>query len=277
MSARSASTSALAVAGDAARRDARRIASAQRVGAHRLGDDAPVVAGVEHQVDRGQDRGHALARLLGRRHLEEVPVVGEDLLRADEALLHGRAVGEEGARHLAGAEAAHEAQDERRPAVVGQRRVAAREHHPQEVGALVGRLLGLDLGLVGRRAGVEDARPDTLASERVAGAVAHDGEEPPLGIARQLVAPRLERGDERLLDDVLGLVDPPDAEHAHERRRHPPRLAAEERRQHLPGVGPGHVSPRARRVVAPRPSRQTRRSGSPSRSRWPPRASPRGR
>ena len=147
-------------------------------------------------------------------------------LRAHDALAHGRLRDQEGARDLAGAQAAERAQCERHARRQVQRRVTAGEDQPQPIvddHALVvhGRLLGLGeqarqlgqpFGAVGHRPGPPQAvdRPP-----------ARGGGEPRPRVGRDPVAPPdRDRGLERVLHGVLGqleVTDLPDQRGQHAR------------------------------------------------------------
>ena len=95
------------------------------------------IAGVEYEVDHRRDCAQALRPLGSTGCLEREPGLGDARLGAGDALLHRRLADQEGARNLAYREARDDAQRQRDLLRVGQRLVAADEHQPQHVVAIM--------------------------------------------------------------------------------------------------------------------------------------------
>ena len=198
-------------------------AEAQRLVAERR--PHPVVAGggrvalVEDQVDDLEHRRQPRRPLARIRHLERHPGRGERALGADDALGDRRFRHEEGTGDLVGAEAAEQAQGERDPALGGQERMAGGEHQAQQVVAdVVGARLGqrvdevrLDVRLQRLQVGAELlvlARMQRLLAQAIEGAVLGGAHQPGAGVVgHAVVGPVLERGDERVLGQLLGETD----------------------------------------------------------------------
>ena len=89
------------------------------------------IALVEDQIDHLQDGGEAGNALGAARDLEPDVRLGKRPLRADDPLADGRYRHEEPARDLLGRQTAEDAQGERDSCVLGEDRVAGREHEAE--------------------------------------------------------------------------------------------------------------------------------------------------
>ncbi len=254
------------------------------------------VALVEHEVDDLEHRGQARRELVALGHRERHALGGERALGPHDPLGDRRLGHEERAGDLRGLQAGDGAQGEGHAGLRGQRRVAAGEHEGDHV--VLDRLAEPGVGRRGhRRAAQRQVARELLvalleapgAPEPVDRPVPAGGRQPRarvLGDARP--RPRLERGDERVLREVLrdadvaddareggddaGRLDPPD-------RVDPAADVLRVDRHRAPGpsraatpTGTPRRSPRARRSGAPRSSRR-RASARASPTRSPRRAS----
>jgi hypothetical protein len=168
------------------------------------------VALVEDQVDDLEHGGQPGRPLRRARHLERHLLTGQRALGADDPL-RDRGLGQQvGAGDLGGGQAAEHAQGQGDPGRGREYRVAGGEHQPQKV--------ILDLVRVGRREpgsvclcfqvpaqlGVP-ALEFPVAPEQVHGPALGDGHQPGSRRPRDpLGRPLLERGDHRVLGQILG-------------------------------------------------------------------------
>ena len=205
----------------------------------------PVVAGggrvalVEDQVEHAHHVVEPLLALLPDRELERLALEG--LLGARDALPDGRVLGQERAGDLGHGQAADQSERERRAALGRQRRVAGEEDQPQHVvvdvvdeSVEVGHLHLLPFQ------GVAELRRTTAqgvgAPERVDAASLGGLHQPGRRVVGDAVArPLLQRGDERVLGEVLGEGEV--AGHPGERADEPRRL------RHATPVGRRHGGP----------------------------------
>ena len=178
----------------------------------------PVVAGgrrvalVEDEVDDLEHRGEARRELVAAGHLERHVRFRERALGAHDALRDGRLRDEEGARDLGRGEAAEQPQRERDPRLGGEHRVAAGEHEAEQV---VADVVDLERARLGGERDLELAHELLLlalerraAAQRVDRAVLGGGHQPGARVVRDArPRPRLQRGDERVLREVLGEAD----------------------------------------------------------------------
>ena len=182
----------------------------REVGAHPVVARGGGVALVEDQVDHGHHVVEPRGPLRARRQLELRAGRRQRLLRPRDALAHGRLAGEEAAGDLGGGEAADQPQRQRGARLGRQRGVAGEEDQPQDVVLDV-----VDLVVeVGHRrllpaAGVlelGDLATQRLGAPEVVDAAALGGRHQPgdriVRDARH--RPLLQRGDERVLRQVLG-------------------------------------------------------------------------
>ena len=187
-----------------------------------------------------------LAELGPARHLERDPRLGEGPLGPDDALGDRRLRDEERARDLVGRQAAEQAQRERDARLRREHRMAGREDQAQEVVADVvveGRVeirRGRLLRLSSSRPSSSCLRSSTLRSaQQVDRPVLGGGHEPGAGVVRDArLRPLLERGDERVLGQLLG-----EADVAHDPREagdEPGRLDPPDRVDRAMGVGSRH-------------------------------------
>jgi hypothetical protein len=201
-----------------------------RLAVHQRGEDAseaqgvlaqrrpnPVLAGgrrvalVEDQVDDLEHGGQAVGQLVAAGDLERHVGLGERALGADDALRDGRLRDEERSRDLRRRQAAQQAQRQRDARVAGEDGVAGQEDQAQDVVLHVVDLCD-EVGLVELLEDLELA-PDQLllalqrdaAAQRVDAAALGGGHQPGPRVVRYARAgPLLERGDERVLGQVLG-------------------------------------------------------------------------
>ena len=168
------------------------------------------IALVEHQVDHGRDGGEPLRPLYRARGFEGRLGAGDARLGAGDPLLHGRLADQEGAGDLFDREARHDPQGQRDLLGRRQVRVAADEHQPQDVVAVVRPVeplghRGLHVvhvgdGVLGRQLG--HPRPAPHAVER---GVAADHDQPRRRVARRpLLRPGLQRPQAGLLERLFG-------------------------------------------------------------------------
>ena len=190
---------------------------------------------------------------------------GEGPLGPDDALGDRRLRDEERPRDLLGRQAAEQAERERDARLGGEHRMAGREHEPQEVVADV-----VVEGRVEIRRGPVPARPrarrpsssclrsSSLFRRRMIDrTMLRGGHEPGARIVRDArLRPLLERGDERVLREVLGQADV-----AHDPRKagdEPRRLDPPDRVDRAMGVGSRHgyrshhLQPAQRKASSPR-------------------------
>ena len=158
----------------------------------------------------------------------------------------GRLRHEEGARDLVGGQAAEQAQRERDARLGRQHRMAGGEHEAQQVVADVVVERGVEVGprpparLRARgRAPRACARASLFAAQPVDRAVLGGGHEPGARVVRDArLRPLLERGDERVLRQLLGQADV--AHDAREAGDQPGRLDPPDRVDRAMGVGSRH-------------------------------------
>ena len=225
-------------------------AEAQRVLAERR--PHPVVAGgrrvalVEDEVDDLEHRRQPRGELVAARHLERDLRLGQRPLGADDALGDGRLRDEERARDLLGRQAAEQAERERDARLGGEHRMAGGEHEAQQVVADVvvergveirhGHLL-LRLELVAELLVL--ALEQLAPAQQVDRAMLGGGHEPGARVVRDArLRPLLERGDQRVLRELLGQADV-----AHDPREagdEPGRLDPPDRVDRAVGVGSRH-------------------------------------
>ena len=181
----------------------------------------PVVAGgrrvafVEDQVDDTEHRRQPRRELGAARHLEGDLRLGERPLRAHDALRDRRLGDEKGARDLVGREAAEQAQRERDLRLGREQRMARGEDEPQQIVADVVVERGVEIGrprLLLRVELVSEllvlALEQLVPAEKIDRAVLGGGHEPRTGIVgNPRLGPFLERDDERILREILGLPD----------------------------------------------------------------------
>ena len=181
----------------------------------------PVVAGrrrvalVEDEVDDLEHRRQTRGKLGPAGDLEGDARLGERPLGPDDALGDRRLRDEERARDLVGRQTAEQAERERDARLGREDRMAGREHEAQQVVADV----VVDGGVEVRRGhlllGLELATEllvlalEPLASaQEVDRAMLRGGHEPGARVVRDArLRPLLERGDERILREVLGETD----------------------------------------------------------------------
>ncbi len=188
------------------------------------GGPQPIVAGgrrvafVEHEIDDTEHRLEPLGELLAARHLERHARLGQRALRAHDALRDRRLRNEERARDLGCREAADHAQRQRDARLHREHGVTRDEHQAQHVVAdlvverfidrlaLVADLAALRLDLA---AELLVLTPHELrAADRVDRAMLRRRHEPCAGRVRNPFArPLLERGDERIVRELLGGAD----------------------------------------------------------------------
>ena len=141
--------------------------------------------------------------------------LGERPLGAHDALRDRRLRDEERARDLVGGQAAEQAQRQRDARLGGEHRMAGGEHEAQEIVADVvvergvevrhGRLL-LDLELVAELLVL--ALEQLVAAQAIDGAMLGGRHQPGAGVVRDArLRPALERGDQRVLRQLLGQAD----------------------------------------------------------------------
>ena len=190
-----------------------------RLVGHQLGERAPepqrlgrqlaaaAVALVEDQVDDREHGREPVGQQVVGRDPERDPGGLDLALRPHQALGHRRLADEEGARDLAGGQAAERAQRQRDLRLRGERRVAAGE---DELEPLVGegRLVHGVLRRLGHleQAGLRGQR--AVAADAIDGSVARGRHEPGARVVRDAVARPALRGDrEGLLRGLLGEVE----------------------------------------------------------------------
>jgi hypothetical protein len=204
------------------------------------------VAFVEREVERFEHRIEAFDELAAARPLEARAAGREPLLRAHQPLRDRAFVREVRSRDLGDVEAADGLQDQRRPRVRRHVWMAAQEHHLERVvGDLVveHELVALSRARRPRRELVELAVGDlaelsglavgprlaSFAPQLVERCVARARDQPCARVARHAgERPRTQRAHQSFLHRLLGELDPPSTEDAHERRRHPSGFGAEE-------------------------------------------------
>ena len=237
--------------------------------AHRLvaqGRAHPVVTGgrgvalVVDQVDDLEHRRQALDQLVAGGDLELDLGLREVALGPDDPLGDGCLRRQEGPGDLVGLEAAEQPQRERHPGVGGQHRVAGGEDEPEQVvldRVLEDRLdivldtVAVDLELVPHLG--ELALVGLLAPDQVDRAPLGDRHQPGARIVRYArLRPLLQRGDQRVLRQLLGQPDVP----------HDPRD---------PGDDPGRLDPpdRVDRPVRVRYRHPTDRTAPPPQQQAP--------
>jgi hypothetical protein len=182
------------------------------------------VAGVEDEVEHGEDGAQAIGQQVVGRHAEGDARVADLPLRANEPLRHRRLGDEECSRDLLGREAADRPQRERHLRLGRKRGMTAGEDEAQAVVRNRAHLLVLSRPLLQER---ELAVERSLAADPVEGPVARCGQKPGRRVVRHPVArPPLQRGCERILKRVLGEVEV--AEGADQGREDAAALLAEE-------------------------------------------------
>ena len=200
--------------------------------------------------------------------------LGQRPLGPDDALGDGRLGDEERARDLLGRQAPEQAQRERDARLGREHRMAGREHQAQEVvadvvverGVEIGRgrlLLRLELAAELLVLALEQLVP----AQQVDRAMLRGGHEPGARVVRDArLRPLLERGDERVLRQLLGQPDV-----AHDPREagdEPGRLDPPDRVDRAMGVGSRHGyrsehrPPSAQVTASPTPSSTARRRSS---------------
>ena len=155
---------------------------------------------------------------------------------------------EEGARDLLGRQAADQPERERDARFGGEDRMAGGEHEAEEVvadvvvdgGVEIGHghlLLGLELVAELLVLAIEQRSP----AQQVDGAMLRGGHQPGAGVVRDArLRPPLQRGDERVLGQVLGHTDV--AHHPRETRDQPGGFDPPDRVDRPMGVGSRHGS-----------------------------------
>ena len=236
-----------------------------------------VVALVEDEVEHPQHAVEPLGQGVVRRDAVRDPRVADLALRPDEPLGERRLGHEEGPGDLGRREPAERPQRQRHPRVHRQGRVAAREDQPQPVvcdRAHAGlpfdgrvRVDRFELRL-DRRVALEQllllGEPPP-APQPVDRPVAGRGRDPRAGVVGHAArGPRLQRGDERVLDRLLGEVEV--AEDADQRRDRPALLLTEDTVDDGVRIDGRHQAPSADddrgrgRIDPARLSRRRRRS-----------------
>ena len=212
----------------------------------------PVVAGgrrvafVEDEVDDLEHRRQAGGELGPARDLEGDALFGERPLGPDDALGDGRLRDEERPRDLLGRQAAEQAERERDARLGGEHRMAGREDEPQQVVAdvVVERRVEIRHGHLCSRLELAAellvlALEPLVSPQEIDGAMLRGGHEPGARVVRDArLRPLLERGDQRILRQVLGQTDV-----AHDPRQtgdEPGRLDPPDRVDGAMGVGSRH-------------------------------------
>jgi hypothetical protein len=161
------------------------------------------VALVEDQVDDREDLGESFGQVVGIGHAHVGVHRLQDLAGPEQALGHGGFGDQEGGGDLGRGQSADGAQGERDLRLPGQRRVAAGEHHAQQLVVFgVGAVPGVGHGGGEQRelllAGPGPAQPvDGLAARR--------GGQPAAAVGRDLAVPPVLDGlDEGVLNGVFG-------------------------------------------------------------------------
>ena len=188
------------------------------------------IALVEDQVDHFQHRREANVQFGPARHFVGDLPVRQRALGADDALLDGGLGRQERARDLFGGQAGEQFQRQRDAGLGRQHRVAGREDQPQQVIAHIVIQRSLEIGhrvFLARLHLVADLLVfvigQLVAAEMIDAAALGDGHQPRAGITRDaFLRPLLERGDERILRQILGQADV--ARHPRERRNQLRRL-----------------------------------------------------
>ena len=168
---------------------------------------APAVALVVDEVEDREDGLEALGQALGDGHAERDAGELDLLLRAHQALRHGRLVDEERVRDLGRREASERAQRQGDLRVQRQRRMAAGEHQLEALvgeGVLVHGVFS-PLGHI-EQPGLGGQHP--IAADAIDRPVASDGDQP-AGRARRrpLAGPTRRGAREGLLRGLLGEVE----------------------------------------------------------------------
>jgi hypothetical protein len=169
------------------------------------------VALVEDEVDHLEHRGQARGELVAAGDLERHAGLAQRALGAHDALRDGPLGDEERARDLRRRQPADEPQGQGDARLPGQDRVASHEDQPQDV---VLHLVDLrrEVGLVELLEDLQLAAEQLLlalerdaAAQRVDAAALGGGHEPGGRVVRDArLRPLLQRGDERVLGQVLG-------------------------------------------------------------------------
>ena len=233
----------------------------------------PVVAGggrvalVEDEVDDLEHGGEPRRQLLAARHLERHLRLGERALGPHDPLRDGALGDEEGACDLGRGQAAEQAQRQRDPGLGGEHRVTAGEDEPQQV---VGDVVDLERALVAGECDLELAHELLLLAlerggppQRVDRAVLGGGHEPGARVVRDArLRPRLQRGDQRVLREVLGEADV--ADDAGQARDQPGGLDPPDRVDRALGGAHAASAPGSAGAA---PRRAARPTGRPRRSR----------
>ena len=230
------------------------------------------VALIEHRVDDLEHRGEPRCALGAPGQLERHLGLRERSLGAHDSLRDRRLGHEESARDLVGREPSEHAQGERHPRLTREHRVAGDEDQAQEIvtDVLAGHLLEVPHGTRLLAENVDVfllGSPPPSSSQLVEPAVARGRQQPRAGpVGDPLGGPVLERGDERLLGEILRqshIADEADERRDQPRRLHlPDRLHRAMRLRHGEGF-----SARPPPCAARPPSRGARPSGPPARSR----------
>ena len=154
---------------------------------------------------------------------------------------------QEGARDLVGGQAAEQAQRQRHPRLGRQHRMAGGEDQAQQVVADVVVERRVEVAARRSRARASSSRPSSSclrssslrAAELVDGAVLGRGHQPGARVVRDArLRPLLERGDQRVLRQLLGQADV--AHHARQAGDEPRRLDPPDRVDGAMGVGGRH-------------------------------------
>ena len=192
-----------------------RSASSQSCGPHPVVARGRRVALVEHEVDHLEHRREPRGALGAARDLERNARLGQRALGADDALRDGRLRHQKRARDLVGGQAAEQAQRQRDPRLGREHRMARGEHQPQQIVAdvVVDRLVDVlqRRFLLGLELAAELfvlALRELAAAQPVDRAVLGGGHQPRARLVRNArLRPLLERGDQRVLRELLGQTD----------------------------------------------------------------------